>query len=78
MDVLDFLNRNSGVLCLGLIFVIGLFLKFYISTYFKKKGENLATKEDIAGITHEIEGVKRYYMVELEKYKNVIWRGAAA
>jgi hypothetical protein len=31
----------------------------YLGSYLKKKGENLATKEDVARLTHEVEAVKR-------------------
>ena len=41
--------------------VIGWLLRTYTSGYLQKKGENLATKEDIAVITHEIEGVRLQY-----------------
>lgn len=37
--------------------------------YNTKKGENLATKEDIANITREIESVKNIYSTALEEYK---------
>ncbi|MEJ5906176.1 hypothetical protein V7V80_15945 [Pseudomonas kermanshahensis] len=33
-------------------------IKFYLPGYIKEKGKNLATKEDIAGITDQIEQVK--------------------
>lgn len=35
----------------------------------QKKGEDLATKEDIAGITKEIESVKDSYNKSLEEHK---------
>jgi hypothetical protein len=50
-------------------FVVGLFVKSYLPSYFKKKGENLATKEDIADITHRIETVKLEYEKQLENAK---------
>ena len=36
-----------------LIFLVGLFTKNYLSSYMDKKGENLATKEDIEEITRK-------------------------
>lgn len=36
----------------------GIFIKFYVPAYLKKKAENLATKEDIAEVTRQIELVK--------------------
>ena len=38
-------------------------------SYESEKGKNLATKEDVAGITKEIESVKNAYNSSLEKYK---------
>lgn len=37
--------------------------------YFKEKGKNLATKEDISEITNEIKKVESVYNNSLEKYK---------
>lgn len=75
MDVIDFVGRLSGVFNVVLIFFVGWYVKFYLPGYFKKKGENLATKEDVAAITHEIEGVKNHYAQAMEKYKDSIWQG---
>lgn len=47
-------------------FIAGLFLKSFFPEYFKKKAENLATKEDIADITNQIESVKHEYATQLE------------
>jgi len=47
----------NGLLLIS-IWVIFLLLRAYLPSYFKKKGENLATKEDIAEITKQIEQVK--------------------
>jgi len=41
-----------------LVLVIGWLIKFYVPAYLRKKGENLATKEDIEGITSKIESVR--------------------
>jgi hypothetical protein len=43
-----------------------LFLRKYLPSYLSKKGENLATKEDIAAITHEVEKVRSEYAERLE------------
>jgi hypothetical protein len=42
---------------LGLL-VVGWLVKSYMPSYYSEKGKNLATKEDIAEITHRIEQVK--------------------
>lgn len=51
------------------IFAIIAGLVQYIITYFKEKGKNLATKEDITGITEKIESVKDSYNKSLELYR---------
>ena len=48
--------------------VIGLFVHF-LFRYFGKKGENLATKEDITAITDKMEIVKHEYAKQLESAK---------
>ena len=40
-----------------------------VKAYEAEKGKNLATKEDIAGITKEIESVKASYNESLERHK---------
>ena len=39
-------------------FLLGVLCKDFIPGYAKKKGENIATKEDIEDITHKVESVK--------------------
>ena len=39
----------------------------YLFQYFKEKGKNLATKEDIEKITSQVENVKQDYKIEFEK-----------
>ena len=41
-----------------------------IKKYFEEKGKNLATKQDIAKITHEIESIKLIYQKSILKYSN--------
>ncbi|MGB3343709.1 MAG: hypothetical protein WBA61_07340 [Aequorivita sp.] len=48
--------------------VVGVVLAFII-TYFRKKADNLATKQDIQQITDKIEAVKTEYSKQLEKFK---------
>lgn len=53
----------------------GVALFFYVrfnNSYFKKKGENLATKEDVAAITKEIETVKSQVQFSLQS--SLSWR----
>jgi hypothetical protein len=51
-----------------LVFIVGLFVG-YLVTYFKKKGENKALKEDIANITKEKEKVIADFRLDHEKRK---------
>ncbi len=46
-----------------------------LNAYGSEKGKNLATKEDIAAITHEIEGVRSQYSADLERLRNDLARG---
>jgi hypothetical protein len=49
--------------------VVLLFVKHYLSAYLSEKGKNLATKEDIAAITREVERVRHEYSAVLEELK---------
>jgi hypothetical protein len=72
IDEICLLLSYAGAFGLGGIVFVGiswLFLKSYLPSYFAKKAENLATREDIAGITHEIESVKSQYAVMIEDNK---------
>ena len=44
-------------------------LRFYVPAYLSEKAKNLATREDIAAITHEIEGVRTQYLSLIEELK---------
>ena len=48
---------------------VGLFLRQYLRTYMTKKGENLATKEDIGEITHRIEEARTQYLEVIERLR---------
>lgn len=54
---------------ISVAFIAGLLVKSYLPSYAKKKGENLATREDIADITAKIETVKHDYANQLERAK---------
>ncbi|EOW0803616.1 hypothetical protein ACN2MB_004657 [Vibrio parahaemolyticus] len=53
------------LLALGCMFIF----RKYLLSYANEKGKNLATKEDIEGITKKIEGVKHEYAIQLESTK---------
>lgn len=69
MEILNFI-----LILINLIFMICavLFFKNYLPNYFSKKGENLATKEDIADITKKVEDVKHVFNKELSQYNAYI------
>ena len=50
-------------------FFAGLVLREYLPGYLREKGKNLATKEDIAGITREIEAIRNTYATEIERVR---------
>lgn len=56
------------------IFIAGLLVKSYLPGYIGEKAKNLATKEDIADITKNIEQVKVEYAKQLELYRSDIWQ----
>ena len=58
------------LLNIAVIFLVGLFTKNYLSSYMDKKGENLATKEDIEEITRKTEEVQREFKEEFEAFSS--------
>ena len=56
-----------GILVAGLI--TWLLLKHYVPSYLNEKGKNLATKEDVAAITHEVERVRLEYNTLIEEVR---------
>lgn len=58
MEILDYI---LVILAIIAPFLVGLLVRHYLSSYVEEKAKNLATKEDIADITREIEEVKHLY-----------------
>ena len=58
-----------------LIYFLILLLAMIILPYFRKKGENYATKDDIGEITHKVEEVKKEFTKEVEGFKSVLDKG---
>ena len=58
------------LLNIAVIFLVGLFTKNYLSSYMDKKGENLATIEDIEEITRKTEEVQREFKEEFEAFSS--------
>lgn len=66
---MQYLNLIINVTLLIAVLVLILLVRAYLPSYFKKKGENLATREDIGRITDEVEKVRTLYVSEAEKLK---------
>lgn len=60
---MEFVSFLAGVVAMFL-------LQYYLPSYIKEKGKNLATREDIHEITRQIESAKIEYSRELEGLKN--------
>lgn len=56
----------------GLFFLLGFIAKDYFPSYFRKKAENLATKEDIEAITEKIESVKANISLSTDQEKQYL------
>lgn len=50
------------------VFLLGLFTKNYLPSYMEKKGENLATKEDVKEITRRTEEVQQEFRQEWQGF----------
>ena len=50
-------------------FILGLFANRFLPSYFQKKGENLATKEDLGELTEIAESIKVEHQLLLERTK---------
>lgn len=58
-----------SVAAFAAVVIGGLFLRGYLPSYVAEKGKNLASKEDLAQITHLVEGVKALHSAEIERVK---------
>lgn len=71
-DDVRFLVQIAGSAGMGALIASGialLLVRHFLGSYMVEKGKNLATKEDIADITHKIEGIKSQYALEAERFK---------
>jgi hypothetical protein len=57
------------IIWVALAFIVGLFFNRFLPSYFQKKGENLATKEDLAELTRIAESIKVEHQLLLEQTK---------
>lgn len=58
------------IVSLLLVFLISLYVKNFLPSYMNKKGENLATKEDIAEITKKTEEVQKEFKEQFELFSS--------
>lgn len=61
---------TAAVFQLFSLLCIWLLIKYYVPSYMKKKGENLATKEDIKEITQKTEEVKILFQKEIAEFSS--------
>ena len=67
---MEIVNLILNIAVIVLIFLVWLFTKNYLPSYMDKKGENLATKEDIEEITRKTEEVQREFKEEFEAFSS--------
>ena len=56
--------------------IVGLFVRVFLPGYIAEKAKNLATKEDIAQITHQEEGARAVYAEKMELLRSDIARAS--
>lgn len=66
---MDVIALVLSVVALAAIVIGNLFLRGYFRSYVAEKGKNLASKEDLAQLTHLVEGVKALHTAETERLK---------
>lgn len=64
----DYYNEIRLVAELIVLFILGLYAT-KLKAYYKKRGEILATKDDLKDVTREVEAVKTEFIRETEKLK---------
>lgn len=67
-----------SIIVLGIPFILGLIAREFLPGYAREKGKNLATKEDIAEITHEMERTRQIYTSEIEHLRAELRRSGYA
>ena len=63
-------NSNQADSWYFIVIIVGSIVGAFLGSFFKKKGENLATKSDIDKITDKVENIKLQYSQDLEKFKH--------
>ena len=72
MSTNEIVSVVSDVVLVLLWLGSALFLKSYLPSYFKEKGKNLATKEDIEDITERAESARQRQQRKEEKIKTLL------
>lgn len=65
---MDWIIITLEVIGIITVFLLGLFTKSYLPSYMEKKGENLATKEDVKEITRKTEEVQQEFRQEMARF----------
>jgi hypothetical protein len=63
------LTTTELLLIVAVTFLLNLFANRFLPAYITKKGENLATREDIEGITKKVEEIKAEFARNIELLK---------
>ena len=66
---MDYIQAALQIAVLLSVWAARQMLKSYVPKYLEKKGENLATKEDVGAITRLVEHARLEYLEKLEKVK---------
>jgi len=66
MELLFWILQGLGI---AAIILLTMLKTNYLSKYLEEKGKNLATKEDVAGITTIVEDIKQTYQKDFELFK---------
>ena len=62
----EYLNQYSGEILLASTLLLGFVIRSFTAPYLTEKAKNTATKEDIAGITKKVEGIR----TQLSEFSN--------
>ncbi|WP_417392049.1 hypothetical protein [Gimesia sp.] len=65
-------ENSVSQIIVSVITLITFCIIYMLSSYAKKKGENLATKEDVESVTKKIESVKLEYQKELKAFERSV------
>ena len=70
MTIADWILTVAIILLYAALACSILFLRNFLPPYLVRKGEDLATKEDIEELTHKVEGAKSEYAQALERLRS--------